>query len=164
VQHANPQAAAISNLLHIPVDDAVNWYAFVASLALELAGMAAMMRADTAQPPQVGKDQPREFPVEPPTTSSQKIEQPSNVVALIQPPKAGSVEKFMLACVTRAKGSTVSWAELYIRYHRWCADGNLTAMSADLFGRRLDSLRAEGVLRARAKGDDVYCLDVKLVA
>jgi hypothetical protein len=46
IQHANPQAAAISNLLRIPVDDAVSLYAFVASLALELAGMAAMMRAD----------------------------------------------------------------------------------------------------------------------
>ena len=128
-------------------------YAFVASLTLELAGMAAMMRADVA--PEA--DAPAELAME--------IEQPSNVVALIQPPqKRGTVEKFMLACVGRAKGSRVSWGELYVRYRRWCAEEGFSALSADMFGKRLDSLRAESVLRTRAKGEDVYCLDVKLVA
>jgi hypothetical protein len=37
---------ALSSLLHIPMDDAVSLYAFAASLALELAGMAAMMGAE----------------------------------------------------------------------------------------------------------------------
>jgi hypothetical protein len=37
-------------------------------------------------------------------------------------------------------------------------------MSAEQFGKDLDALRADGVLRARAKGDEVFCLDVKLVA
>ena len=68
------------------------------------------------------------------------------------------VERFMLACVGPAKGSSVSWAELYTRYRRWCSDEGLSAMSADMFGKRLDRLRAEGVLRSRVKGEDVYCL------
>jgi hypothetical protein len=159
IQHANPQAAAISNLLRIAVDNAVSLYALVASLALELAGMAAMMRADApTSSPATGR-----IRVEVPPAAT--LEEPSNVVKLIQPPeKTGTVERFMLACVGRAKGSSVSWAELYVRYRRWCADDGLGAMSADMFGKRLDNLRAEGVLRARAKGEDVYCLDVKLVA
>src|SRR5262249_25487658 len=164
VQHANPQAAAISSLLHIPVDDAVSLYAFVASLALELAGMAAMMRAEapatmsSAAVENITVDTPRRDALAKPLP-------PSNVVALIQPPqKKGTVEKFMLSCVKHAKGSSVSWAELYVRYRRWCADESVIAMTADMFGKRLDRLRAEGVLRARAKGQDVYCLDVTLVA
>jgi hypothetical protein len=162
VQHANPQAAAISNLLHIPVDDAVSLYAFVASLALELAGMASMMRADARTPMDSPATEKVRFDV---AAADTKHEQPSNVVALIQPPqKTGTVEKFMLACVSRAKGSSVSWAELYVRYRRWCTDAGVSAMTADMFGKRLDRLRAEGVLRARAKGEDVFCLDVKLVA
>jgi len=161
VQHANPQAAAISSLLHIPVDDAVSLYAFVASLALELAGMAAMMRAQA--PTTTSSPAIKNITVDTPQLAIP--EPPSNVVALIQPPqKKGTVEKFMLSCVKHVKGSSVSWAELYVRYRRWCADESVIAMTADMFGKRLDRLRAEGVLRARAKGEDVYCLDVTLVA
>jgi len=39
--------------------------------------------------------------------------------------KSSMLEEFMLECVTRAKGSSVSWAELYVRYRRWCADKGL---------------------------------------
>ena len=53
VQHANPQATAIASLTGLPVEDATHWYAFAVSLALELAGMAAMMRAEAA--PQVAQ-------------------------------------------------------------------------------------------------------------
>jgi|SRR5581483_11338 len=159
VQHANPQAAAISSLTGLPVDDAVNWYAFVASLALELAGMAAMMRADVPPVPVEAAAPAAIEPVPAPTAPL------SNVVPMIPPPaKTGSVEDFMLACVGRAKGKSVSWAELYVRYRRWCAEQDVAALSAELFGKRLDALRVDGVLRARAKGDEVFCLDVRLVA
>ena len=47
---ANPGAAAVSRLLHIEVDDAVSWQAFLGALALELAGMAAMIRAESPKP------------------------------------------------------------------------------------------------------------------
>lgn len=89
---------------------------------------------------------------------------PSNVVALIQPPKRGNIEAFLLACVGKAKGSSVSWAELYVRYRRWCEESSLEPYAVREFGTQLDSLRADGVLRVRARGQDVYCLDVKLVA
>jgi hypothetical protein len=107
IQHANPQAAAIAGLTGLPVEDATHWYAFVASLALELAGMAAMMRAEVPMD--------TEAPT-PPPISEPLSDATSNVVAMIRPPKTGSVEEFMLACVCRAKGKSVSWAELYVRY------------------------------------------------
>jgi hypothetical protein len=69
----------------------------------------------------------------------------------------------MLACVGHAKGSSASRAKLYGRYSAGAQNEGLGAMPADMFGKRLDRLRAEGVLRARAKGEDVYRLDVKLV-
>src|SRR5262249_37323235 len=138
----------------LPVEDATHWYAFVASLALELAGMAAMMRAEV----------PMDTGVSTPPMSEPLPAAASNVVAMIQPSKTGSVEQFMLACVCRAKGKSVSWARLSMRCRRWCAEQNLTAINAEQFGKRLDELRADGLLRSRAKGEDVYCLDVKLVA
>jgi hypothetical protein len=154
IQHANPQAAAFAGLIGLPVEDATHWYAFVASLALELAGMAAMMRAEV----------PMDTEVPTPPMSEPLLAAASNVVAMIQPPKTGSVEQFMLACVGRAKGKSVSWAELYVRYHRWCTEQNLAAMNAEQFGKRLDVLRADCLLPSRATGEDVYYLDVKLVA
>jgi len=51
-----------------------------------------------------------------------------------------------------------------MRYRRWCTEQNLAAMNAEQFGKRLDGLRADGLLRSRAKGEDVYCIDVRLVA
>jgi hypothetical protein len=121
---------------------------------LELAGMAAMMRAEV----------PMDTELPPPSMNEPLPAAASNVVAMIQPPKTGSVEDFMLACVGRAKGKNVSWAELYVRYRRWCAEHDLAAITAEQFGKRLDVLRADGLLRARAKGDEVFCIDVKLVA
>jgi hypothetical protein len=118
--------------------------------------MATMMRAEAPMDARVSTP-PRASEPLPPTAS--------NVVPMIQPPtKTGNVESFVLACVGRAEGSTVSWAELYVRYRRWCAEQNLVAMTAEQFGKRLDALRANGLLRSRAKGDEVFCLDVKLVA
>jgi len=117
--------------------------------------------ARAPQPAEAPEANPEPAPPQPVTA----IVEQSNVVALIQPPqRTGPVEKFLLACVGPAKGSTVSWAELYVRYSRWCSDEGFTAMTAEAFGKRLDRLRVEGIVRARAKGEDVFCLDVKLVA
>src|SRR5262249_11754115 len=154
ILHANPQATAIAGLTGLPVEDATHWYAFVASLALELAGMAAMMRAEVPTDIEV----PTTLRSEPLPTAA------SNVVAMIQPPKTGSAGGFMFDCVSRAKGKNVSWAELYVRYRRWCAEQDLAVMTAEQFGKVLDALRADGVLRVRAKGEEVFCIDVKLVA
>jgi len=77
--------------------------------------MAAMMRAEA----------PMDTEVPPPPMSEPLPAAATNVVAMIQPPKTGSVEQFMLACVGRAKGKSVSWAELYVRYRRWCAEQTL---------------------------------------
>ena len=67
VQSSNPGAAAISRLLRIEVDDAVSLSALLGALALELAGMAAMMRADAQRPvrettPSTASEPPTETP------------------------------------------------------------------------------------------------------
>lgn len=49
-----------------------------------------------------------------------------------------------LACVLAAKGSKVSWAELFARYRRRYAKQDLAPLDAASFGRRLDTLRSEG--------------------
>jgi hypothetical protein len=45
-----------------------------------------------------------------------------------------------------------------IRSRRW------SRSRRRFFGKRMDALRVNGVLRAKVKGDEVYCLDVRLVA
>jgi hypothetical protein len=63
-----------------------------------------------------------------------------------------------------AKGASVTWAELFVRYRRWASEQSLSPLDAEAFGGELDRLRAEGIIRARAKGQDVHCLDVRLIA
>jgi hypothetical protein len=75
-----------------------------------------------------------------------------------------ALDSFMLACVVRARGSKVSWAELFTRYRRWCSEQDLTPLDASPFGQRLDAFRSDGIIRTRRQGDDVFCIDVKLVA
>jgi hypothetical protein len=107
--------------------------------------------------------------VDPPAIRT--IERRDNVVTLAPKPKdaplpiaIGEIEQFMLERLTRAKGSKVSWADLFLHYRKWCADNGLTALEPSVFGRRLDEFRDEGLIRARRQGDDVFCLDVKLAS
>jgi hypothetical protein len=86
-----------------------------------------------------------------------------NVVAFIQPENFGNEELFMLASVTYTKGSSLSWAELYVRYCQWCAEQGLPSMPVKTFDKRLDALRDDGTIRCRARGDDVYVMDVRFV-
>jgi hypothetical protein len=141
------RAAAISNLLHIPIDDAVALYAFVASLALELAGMAAMMRADghvTA-------------PIAEPITLA-----PSPLAMLAGP--FGNVKRFLLECLPRAKGQRVTLGAVYARYRRWCDDQTATPLSAHAFAEEFKRISERVALRTKQDGTKIYCLDVKLVA
>jgi hypothetical protein len=57
----------------------------------------------------------------------------------LPPPTIGDVDDFLLACVGRARGSKVSWAEPYTRYRRWRADRQCEPVSAAEFGRQLDA-------------------------
>ena len=154
VQDVNPQSAALARIFRIEdaaTASSMQQMAMVTFVELAIAFMLAASEKLLQR-------------TELPKPAREEIEAPANVVALIQPQQPGSVEKFMLACVGRAKGSSLSWAELYSRYRRWCSDNELTAVPANQFGKRLDALRADGVLRVKAKGNDVYCVDVKLVA
>jgi hypothetical protein len=114
VQSINPGAATISRLLHIEVDDAVSLSALLGALALELAGMAAMIRADVQMPAsEVAPDAARE-PV------STEVSKP-DATAMLEPTPAplaklagnstadaDTVGRFMLACLKRAKGQEVA--------------------------------------------------------
>src|SRR5262249_22057014 len=135
VQHANPQAMVIANLLHIPTDDAVAWYAFVASLALELAGMAAMMRADANTPP-MRKPGPVTAPIakvtEPVTVTELEPVKTIEPVLTVEPikiapppkpqlvasvdTKAGSVPDIMVGLLEPASGQRVEIADIYKGY------------------------------------------------
>jgi hypothetical protein len=149
--NADPGAAVIAALVGTSQENAAAWAMLMGSIALELTGTAAMMRADapmTRNPPVAEASEPN-------MVAAPKEQAPSNVVAL--PSKVGSIN------IVGAKGCELSWLELFARYRRWCSDEGLEAMSIDQFRKRLDALRVEGIIRTRRRGDDVYCLGVQLV-
>jgi hypothetical protein len=182
VYHANPQAAAISNLLHIPVDDAVNWYAFVASLALELAAIAVMMHAEgrpaSRRSPNAAD---RESPGETSEISEKRVPpeiraalpqrpRPTAGTTLVDPttqlPGADTAGRFMLACLKRAPGEEAPAGEIYVRYQRWCSEQQpaLAALDLRAFAQQF-AQRCERVgIHTRRDGHRICCLDVKLAA
>jgi hypothetical protein len=173
VQSSNPGAAAISRLLRIEVDDAVSLSALLGALALELAGMAAMMRADAQRPAasEVTPDAATE-----PTAS--EVSKP-DATATMEPTAAthakpvdssaadaDTVGRFMLACLKRAKGQEVGGGAISARHQRWCGEQQppLVALAARAFAQQFAE-RCEHVgIRTRRDGNKVYCLDVRLAA
>jgi hypothetical protein len=184
IQQANPQAAALSILLHVSMEDAVSLYAFAASLALELAAIAAMMRADSRpashRPPNMPDREPlgemsdiseervptgihagNALPKRPRLTGGTALVYPPT-----QPPGADTVGRFMLACLKRAPGEEAAAGAIYARYTRWCSEQQPAAAAQDLrsfaqqFAQRCERV---GIL-TRRDGHRVYCLDVELVA
>ena len=164
VQHANPQAAAISTLLHVDVDAATSLYAFIASLALELAGMAAMMRADApmestrrkpgASQVEAPAEIAREMCPKPDTSAPRKLapKRPLMIAGTVLPPASarpvGDVKRFLLACLPRAIGEEVSLGAVYARYQRWCDDTGAMPLSTHLLLRNGTATLAFGVRRA----------------
>jgi len=120
----------------------------VASLALELAGMAAMMRAEAPRPiPRVA--------------TIAEILTPA--VATL-PARAGDVRRFLLACLPRAKGEQVILGAIYARYRRWRDESQATALPATAFAEEFKGICERVALRTRQNGSKVYVRDVRLLA
>jgi hypothetical protein len=156
-------------LLRIEVDDAVSLSALLGALALELAGMAAMMRADAHRPSHESTAS------EPPAETSNLADEaaatptPRHVPPLPSAdpdPDTDTVGRFMLACLKRAKGEEVAGGAIYARYQRWCSEQQppLDALAARMFAQQYAE-RCERVgIRTRRDGNKVFCLDVRLAA
>jgi hypothetical protein len=158
MQTADPGATALALITNVSPDRVSAWSALLGSLALELAGMVAMMRAESSYVP--GSIVVK---VPPATLKSGEVVPmiPRAKMAAV-PTKMGDVDQFMLDGVTKgSKSAKVSWAELYIRYRAWCDGKKVVPVDAKAFGARLDALRDELGLRVRTKGNDVYFLELE---
>jgi hypothetical protein len=173
LQSSNPGAATLSRLLHIDVDDAVSWSALLGALALELAGMAAMMRADAQRPPASEvKPDPATEPVSSEVSKPVATATMESITAALAKPvdnsaaNADTVGRFMLACLKRAKGQEVAGGDVYVRYQLWCAEQQpiLRALDAKAFAQEFASRCERVSIRTRREGGKVYCLDVRLAA
>lgn len=164
MQTADPGATALALIANLSPDRVSAWSALLGSLALELAGMVAMMRAESSYLP--GRTANVVGKVPPVTLQSEEMVpmMPRAKMAAV-PTKVGDVDQFMLDGVTTGgKSAKVSWAELYIRYRAWCDGKKVVPVDAKTFGARLDGLRDELGLRVRTKGNDVYFLELELAS
>jgi hypothetical protein len=71
-------------------------------------------------------------------------------------PSLGDIDAFMLARVTRVRGSQVSWSDLFTEYRAWCRTEGFEAANVQAFGSGLDALRHDLGLRVRKHDGDVY--------
>jgi hypothetical protein len=164
MQTADPGATALALITNLSADRVSAWSALLGSLALELAGMVAMMRAESSYVPGRTANVAEKGPPSPLKSEELVTMIPRAKMAAVSA-KVGDVDQFMLDGVTKgSKSAKVSWAELYIRYRAWCDGKKAVPVDAKAFGARLDALRNELGLRVRTKGNDVYFLELELAS
>jgi hypothetical protein len=163
IQTVDPGATAVSRIVGTSADNVAAWSALFGSLALELAGMIAMMRAESQHvaSPKTGP----ETRVHAASTELDTSRAPDLVRISNSTGKADTVGRFMLSCLKRMPGEEAPGGAIYVRYRCWCTEQQpaLTALDAHQFALQFAE-RCERVgIRTRHHGRKVYCVDVRLV-
>jgi hypothetical protein len=160
VQSVDPLADAIGKLVHLPSEVAAAWQKASVVVVVELLIACALVAFELLgnEP-----DAPRKI-----ETAAAPQERRDNVLPMV-PPKASiasdeHVARFMLDCLPRSIGDEVTWVDAFERYQRWCGEQTprITPLNPEMFGRELKALCKRAGIRTRAKGRDVYCVNVKL--
>jgi hypothetical protein len=186
VQTVDPGATAVSLIVGTSADNVAAWSALLGSIALELAGMIAMMRAESPLAPHLGYRLPGAPEPPSPCEISEKSrtaehaapiddtprKRPALItrITLIAPPtpsaEADTVGRFMLACLKRAPGEEAAGGAIYGRYQSWCSEQQPTLAALDLrsFAQQFAQRCERAGICTRRDGHRIYCLDVRLVA
>jgi hypothetical protein len=191
IKDANPLGNALARLLPwVPAASAATYQQAVVSLIAELliAAGLALPELLRREPPGIAAGGPRtavpivsETMAPEPTGARQEAAAASPVastrrglasiagVSLVEPPKpdrAGSVGRFMLACLPRTRGHDEALASIYRRYQRWCDEQQPTAAAIDAaaFAVEFRPLAERVGLRIEKRGDKLYVRDVRLAA
>jgi hypothetical protein len=90
-------------------------------------------------------------------------------VPLVEPPKLehlGSVGRFMLAFMPRARGEKAPLSEVYARYSRWCSESEppCAPLAPAEFAAEFRPLADRVGLRTEKRGEKLYVCDVRLAA
>lgn len=192
-READPQAHALAILLQLPVELVTALYALGASLALELAGMVAMMVArspprgncnahykllEVAPEPEPDA-KPNSVTAKANSVSAVRIrpQRPAPVIASPAPPAPsaavvpigrggvfGSIRKYALARLKPADGERLEMRAAFEDYKRWCAEGGLTPAPLAKFLDEIEATCETATIGIVAEGDKVYCVGVTLAA
>jgi hypothetical protein len=175
VQTVDPGAAAVSQIVGASTERVAAWSALLGSLALELAGVIAMMRAESAPPARVRHIATDATQAPAAALTARRVPRRQRTIAgiaLIGPPKpaaiadADTVGEFMLGCLRRASGEKVAGDAIYTRYQRWCSEQRPSVPPLDLrtFAQQFAKRCKRIDIRTRRDGGKVYCVGVQLVA
>jgi hypothetical protein len=181
VQTVDPGATAVSLIIGTSADNVAAWSALSGSVALELAGMIAMMRADGRPVSSLPRDEPAKAPEQqspcekneesvPNAHGARKRPTVTDGINLIDLPKllagADTVGRFMLACLKSVPGEEAPGGAIYDRYQRWCSEQRptLPALDPRSFAQQFAHRCERTGIHTRREGRRIYCLDVKLVA
>jgi hypothetical protein len=77
---------------------------------------------------------------------------------------ATSVDRFVLACLPRDKGGKVTWVEIFTHYVSWYAAQGIATLDVDSFGERFAATYRRVGIPVRRRGEEAWCVDVRLVA
>lgn len=159
VSSVNPMAETLARVFRMEADDAATWQQVVTVVVVELLIAFALIAWEL-------------LAVEAAPTGTQEREEPAvqeitpPVAALVSPERS-SVQRFMLACLPRARGqSAVPMRVIYARYQRWCVEQApvVEPLEAPAFLAQFVPLCERVQIAMRKKGGKVHCIGVSLAA
>jgi hypothetical protein len=89
---------------------------------------------------------------------------PAVQASTAQMTETGSVRRFMLACIARAKGQTTMRTAAYRRYCRWCEDQRATPLAIPAFWAEFQPLCEKVGIKMRERDGKVQLVDIQLAA
>ena len=171
VSSANPLAETLARVLSMQADDAATWQQIATVVVVELLIAFALiawelLRTDAAshRPPRLSVEAAQERRED--GAASTPLAALPGIAPALPAPEVGSVARFMLACLPRAKGGQVTRGAVYKRYLRWCdeQEPRIDALPIPAFWEQFAPLCNRVRIRMREKGGKVYCIDVRLAA
>jgi hypothetical protein len=160
VASVNPLADTLGRILSLPADTAATAQQVAMVVVVELLIAFALIAWELLAPTPEGSSGQRAD-----TDDGTADARPAQAIAQ-QPVEFGDVRKFMLACLPRAQDGAVMLRAVYTRYQRWCDEQAppVAPLEAAEFGTQFKAACERVKLRSERRGDQIYCLGVKLAA
>lgn len=155
----DPQASSFAQLTGLAVDTAAALYAFLFSVALELAAMFALLVAHSRAVAAISGVAATQEPAAPPVTLPAPPEGSARATR-------ATVARFMMACLPRHDGSKVEASAVYRRFVVWCEEQTpaIEPMAPVDFARDFRALCERGQITVRHDGVRAWCEGVRLVS
>lgn len=156
IENVNPLGHALELMIGAAAATLTAWQQAAVAIVFELCLVGVMVIYELlGQEPRPAVREARAPADLPPKTWGVKPKKPAPI---------GAVAEFLADVLEGEPGSRIEVPDLYTTYKAWCAKYERSPHSGSAFVDQLNDVRKAVGLDIEARGDKVYCMDVRLAA